>query len=156
MIQNIINYLEADSTLVGLLGATAPDSKIYPLQAPHDLTRPYILFNISGQGSYEENIKENQIVFDCIADTYLEAKPINDRIDYLLNRQDGIRRALTITDYIYYWAKKTGGADFVDNEMGDFHRVSIIDFKYAASGFEYLLTEDGEWVRTEDGERIIL
>jgi len=153
----VISYLNNDSILSALLGATIDDTKIYPLQAPHGSEQPYIVFNVPSNGTIEENIKEISISLDCIADDYITAENIRNRVSILLDRQDTIRKYITSVMYKYFWSKRVGGAEFKDSDINLYHRASIFDFKYAILPEpEYLLTEDGDYLITEDGNKIIL
>ena len=152
--QDVINYLENDSILYGLLGASGTNNKMYPVQIPHDSEDPYILYNLISDGSIEENFLESSISFNCISSDYIIAGNIRDRITKLLDRQDGIKKLIDSNDYKYAWSKKVGGSEFNDVELKIFNKVMIFDFKYTEVG--YLLIEDSGYLLMEDGGRIIL
>ena len=128
---DVISYLNNDSTLYALLGATGTDSKIYPVQMPHGATEPFIIFTTNSIGSLEENISELSMSFNCIDSSYNTAKGIRDRISFLLDRQDAIQNLITSTEYYIYWCKKVGGSVFKDPDLDIFHHATIFDFKYA-------------------------
>jgi len=128
---DVIAYLKADATLNTLLGSTATDSKIYPLQCPQRTSVPYIVYNTPSDGGLMEYINELSMSFDCISDDYTEAKDIKDRIMTLLDREDSIRDLISSADYWFYWCKKTGGTSFKEPELNYFHRVAIFDFLWA-------------------------
>ena len=125
---DVIAYLKADATLDTLLGPTAIDSKIYPLQAPQRASVPYIVYNTPADGSIIENINELSMSFDCISDDYIEAKDIKDRLVTLLDRENAIRDLIPSANYWFYWCKKVGGSSFKEPELDYFHRVAIFDF----------------------------
>ena len=130
---DVVAYLKEDPTLDGLLGATGSDPKIYPIQVPLKAVMPYIIYTISAEGTYEENLNEITISFNCADTNYIVAKNIIARLDALLDRQSDIRTLISSESYYIYWCKKTGGSTFVDPEGKQkdlFHRVSIYDFKY--------------------------
>jgi len=130
---DVVAYLIADSTLDTLLGAIGTDSKIYPIQAPQARTMPYIMYTISSEGSFEENLNEETISFNCISDNYIEVMNIVNRLDALLDHQSDIRTLISSESYYIYWSKKVGGSTFIDPESKQkdfYHRVSIYDFKY--------------------------
>lgn len=156
----VIAYLNSDSVLSDLIGVTGSDTKIYPLQVPQGAEQPYIVFNVPSDGGLEENLKEISLSFDCIADDYITAENIRNRVSVLLDRQDTIGKYITSTDYKYFWSKRVGGAEFEEPNLDLFHRASIFDFKYAILPEipvgDYLLTEDGQKILTEDGQGILL
>ena len=125
---DVIAYLKSDATLDTLLGSTAIDSKIYPLQAPQRASVPYIVYNTPADGSIIENINELSMSFDCISDDYIEAKDIKDRLVTLLDRENAIRDLIPSANYWFYWCKKVGGSSFKEPELNYFHRVAIFDF----------------------------
>ena len=129
----IIAYLATDSTLDSLLGVTSTDTKIYPLQAKESATVPYIVYNIPNLGTYEEVMREMTINFNCISDSYAEAKSIRDRIITLLDREDKIRNYLTDDDYYIYWMKNVGGANFKVPDLNLHHFVATFDVKFNKS-----------------------
>lgn len=127
---DVINYLAGDTSLDNLLGATVSDSKIYPLQAPHKVIDPYIVYSLPSSGTFEENLEEETITFNCTADTYLAAKNIRDKVKDLLDQQDQIKNLIASTDYYIYWCKMTGGTTFKDPDVDMHHAVGIFVFKY--------------------------
>jgi len=128
---DVVNYLKNDSDLYVSLGASGSNSKIYPVQAPFGATIPYIVYNMTGDGSLEEHYKEITLSFDCIDDDFYTAKSLRDRLIFLLDRQDQIQHLITSLSYWFYWCKLTGGTSFVEPDNEYFHRVAIFDFKYA-------------------------
>jgi len=129
--QDLLTYLKADGTLDTLLTATASDSKIYPIQKPHNVTHPCIVYTVSSSGSVEENLREISFTFDCISTTYLQAKNISDRLVALLDLQDAINGTITTVNYIIYWAKHISGNTYIDGDENLFHNLITINFKYA-------------------------
>ncbi len=150
----IVDYLNDDSTLTALLGASGSDTKIYPVQTPQDATQPYVVFNVPSIGGLEENIHEASISFDSVADDYITAENIRDRISTLLDVQDKIGVNITNTDYKYLWSKRIGGAEFKEPKLRLYHRASIYDFKYVP--FDFLLQETGYYLLQETGYKIRL
>jgi hypothetical protein len=128
---DVISYLKSDEILKGYLSADADDCKIYPLQAPQLISCPYITYNISHEGTVEENLREIVMNFVCTSDSFIETKLLRDRLIFLLDRQDKIRDLITSADYIYYWCKKSGGLVYMEAEQEYFYNVSIYNFKYA-------------------------
>jgi len=127
----VLDYLNADSSLQTLLVASGSNTRIYPIQSPHNFyLDPLITYSVVSQGTLEENLKEISIQFNCIADTYLKAKQIKDRLLYLLDREDLIQSLIIGTPYIFYWCKHVGGSSFKDPDVDLFHNVLIFDFKY--------------------------
>jgi len=135
---DVISYLKNDDTLKSLLGATVSDSKIYPSQAPHGATDPYIIISTNAIGSSEENIKEISLAFNCIDDSISTSKSVRDRVLFLLDQQDSIQSLITSTSYRVLWAKNVGGSCFNDPELGFYHHVAIFDFKYIELAQEYI------------------
>jgi len=127
---DVISYLNSDATLDTLLSVGGSDTKIYPMQMPHGASTPFIIYKTATDGTFEENIKEMTMEFDCIADTYIAAKNIHDRVSILLDYQDAIRNYITSTNYFLYYAKKIGGSAFKDAELDLFHDMVICAFKY--------------------------
>ena len=125
---DVIAYLKADATLDGLLGSSAVDSKIYPIQVPQGTALPYIVYNTPNDGSIVENIEELSMSFDCISNNYIEAKNIKDRLVTLLDRENAIRDLISSLSYWIYWCKKVGGASFKEPNLNYFHRVATFDF----------------------------
>jgi hypothetical protein len=129
----VIDYLEGDSTLTTLLGATASDTKIYPLQVQQGRSTPYIVYNTSSDGTPEENLLELTMDFRCVDENYNTSKNIRDRLSILLDQQDAIQRLIVSSDYYVYWAKKIGEKSFtetVEPNLNFIHRVVTVDFKY--------------------------
>jgi len=129
---DVITYLKADTTLDTLLSSSASDSKIYPAQAPLGAQDkiPYIVYTINQSGSYEENLKEESITFDCISNTYLQSKNIKDRLATLLDIQDSAYSAIDSDYYYIYWAKFTAGNSYVDGENNLYHNILVVNFKF--------------------------
>ncbi len=151
---DIINYLNNDAILSGLLSTTGSDTKIYPLQVPLGANTPFIIYNLISDGGLKENIRESSLSFNCVSENYNTAEDIRNRIAKILDRQDEISRLIDSNTFRYLWSKKVGGAEFKDSDIDVFNRASIYDFEYVRR--EFLLTEDDEYILTEDGERIIL
>ncbi len=126
----IINYLKSDATLDTLLGVTGSDIKIYPAQMPHGTVIPFITYEVSKDGSSEENMRELSMTFDCIDDDYIIAGTIRDRVTKLLDRQDDIQGLIVDANYFVYWAKKVGGNDSKDSDLDLFSKKIVFDFKY--------------------------
>lgn len=127
---DIVNYIKADATLQTLIGYTAGDTKIYPEYAPHNKTYPCILYSVTSESTSEENMLEVQIQFDCIAESYLAATNIKNRVLELLDWQDKIRSLITGIDHIIYWAKKIADGEFLEPDLKVIHKVVDIRFKY--------------------------
>lgn len=127
---DVVSYLNSDATLDTLLSVSGSDTKIYPLQMPHGSSAPFIIYRTATDGTFEENIKELSMEFDCIDDSYNTAKSIRDRVSVLLDYQDAIRDHMTSASYFLYWAKKTGGNSFKEPNIDLFHNVLICGFKY--------------------------
>lgn len=129
---DIITYLTADSTLDTLLTTSSTDTKIYPIQAPIGAQDklPYIIYSINQSGTFEENLLEESITFDCVSGTYLEAKNVKDRLIKLLDLQDQAQNNITSALYRIYWSKFTAGVSYVDSDNKLFHNIVTIDFKY--------------------------
>jgi len=128
---DVITYLNNDSTLYALLGASASDSKIYPVQMPHGTSEPFIIYTTNAIGSLEENINEVSMSFNCCDSSYSLAKTIRDRLNFLMDRQDKIQNLITSTEYFVYWCKEVGGSIFKEPELDLFHHAVIYNFKYA-------------------------
>lgn len=131
MILDIIAYLKSDATLSSLLESTGSNSKIYPVQVPHQGNIPYIRYSISNDGTYEENLVELAITFDCISGSYLQVLNIKNRLVELLDRQDKIRNAISSSDYYMYWCKNVDGSDEKEPQQNYFHKAIIFQIKYA-------------------------
>jgi len=127
---DVVAYLNSDVTLGTLLGVTGSDTKIYPIQMPHGADYPFVLYKTTVDGTFEENIKEMTMEFDCIDDSFVTAKGIRDRMSVLLDYQDAIREYLTSASYFLYWSKKIGGNMFKDPELELYHFVISCAFKY--------------------------
>lgn len=155
--QEVISYLNNDSALTALLGASAGDPKIYPLESQQGSSSPYVIYNVPSDGGIEENIKEISMSFDVVDSSYIIAENIRNRISALLDLQDQINNSISSTAYLYFTCKRVGGTEFKEQDLDLFHRVSIFDFKYVIlPEGDYLLTEDGQKILTEDGQGILL
>jgi hypothetical protein len=128
---DLVQYLNSDAILDALLGAVALNGKIYPNQAPQNTAMPYIVYNISNEGTLEENLREITFRFDIVDDNYIPVKLIRDRLSILLDRQDKIRDYLTSDSYYLYWAKHISGSDYKEADRDLFHKEVIVQFKYA-------------------------
>lgn len=135
---DVIAYLKNDDTLDTLLGSSAGDSKIYPVQMPQGATEPFIVYTTNAIGSVEENLKEISMSFNCIDSSYVTAKSIRDRVSFLLDQQDQIQSLITSTSYYVYWAKQVGGSVFKVPELDLFHNAIIFDFKYNELSRRYI------------------
>ncbi len=127
---DVVSYLNSDATLDTLLSVGGSDTKIYPVQQPHNMTAPFIVYTTSVDGTFEENIKELTMDIDCIDDSFVVAKGIRDRVSVLLDYQDAIRNYMTSASYFMYWCKKIGGNMFKDPKLNLYHFVLKIGFKY--------------------------
>jgi hypothetical protein len=131
MILDVLTYLKADTALDALLGASGSNSKIYPNQAPQQTALPYITYDIDGDGTFEENLSEVTVSFDCVSDEYLVVRALRDRLVTLLDKQDKIRDFVTSTGYYFYWCKNRNGEDLKEPKQDYFHKQLVFDFKYA-------------------------
>lgn len=131
---DVFTYLKSDSTLDGLLNSNVSDSKIYPSQVAQKQaidSLPYIIYNISSEGTFEENLREMTITYNCVSDNYLTARNIKNRLITLLDQQDKIRNLINSGSYYFYWCKHTGGTVFKDPDIDAYHHIAIFQFKYA-------------------------
>jgi hypothetical protein len=126
----IINYLSADVTLQGLVGAAAGDTKIYPEYGPHKKSYPCVLWHVVDDSTAEENLQEIIVQFDCAAESFYAALNIKRRIEYLLNLQDKIRSALVDANYFFYWCKQISSGRYYESDEGTMRVVGDFRFKY--------------------------
>ncbi len=157
--QEVVSYLNNDATLTALIGASGSDPKIYPVQVRQGASQPYIVYNVPSEGGLEENLKEISMSFDSVADDYITAENIRNRISALLDVQDQINKPISSTAYLYFTSVRVGGAEFKEPDLDLFHRASIFDFKYQilpAITEDTRITEDEEVRITEDGETRII
>lgn len=131
MILDILAYLKADSTLDGLLGASASNSKIYPNQKPHSAVEPYIIYRLERDGTTEENLLEASLIIECVSTEYLTTKALRDQIVLLLDLQDKIRTAIPSTSHYFYWCKNVDGDDVKEPVQDYFHKTVVFNLKYA-------------------------
>jgi hypothetical protein len=124
-------YLKADATLTSLLGATAALSKIYPNEARQGIQTPYLIYNLAGEGTPEEILKEFSMTIKVVCErtAYDTIQTIEGRLDALLDLQDLIRNQISSSNYIFRWCKKASGTDLIDPKTGQFYRVIVYDFK---------------------------
>ena len=127
---DVIAYLDADAQLTALLGASASDSKIYPIQKPLSSSIPYIVYNIASEGTNEENLLEMIISFECVDDVYKDLINISDRLYELLDIQDDAQNKIDSSDYYIYWCKVTSGRETKDTEIYNFHKTLDVSIKY--------------------------
>ena len=125
---DILDYLGNDATLTSLLSATAQDPKIYLTSALQEKTQPYIIYTVPADGTLEELLKEFSVEFRIVG-TYKQVQNIDDRLEDLLDLQDGIKGQITSSNYIFRWSKKVSGRDLQDPETRGTYRAVIYDFK---------------------------
>lgn len=111
---DVYDYLDADTTLGTLLGASASDSKIYPIRAPQGKAYPFIVYDVTSYGDDEEWKHKERITFKIVGDKYGDIRDIRDRIRTLLDLQDSIRGQITSTNYRIVWSKLVTGQDLED------------------------------------------
>jgi hypothetical protein len=123
--QSIYAYISTDATLLALLGGTA---KIYPLKNTSGAAAPYIIYQLAAEGGAEELIDECRIVVKVVVDAYdyATAIAIRDRVNALLDLQDGIQ---SVIDGVL-WCKKNGGGDLEDTDTEQVIKVVNFDLKY--------------------------
>ncbi len=130
---DIVAFLKTDTVLDGLLGASGSDSKIYPEQAQKNVSidsLPYILYNIPSDGGFRENLREISMVFRIVAETYLEARAIRNRVTDLLDQEDRIRNFVTSSSYYIYYSKHVGGTNFKDPDIDAHNWTATFDMLY--------------------------
>lgn len=120
---DVVAYLDDDGVLTAELGATAADSKIYPIQKPHTAVVPYIVYNVINEGTTQENLLEMTISFECVDDKYLDLIEISDRIYELLDIQNYAQDIIPSTNYYIYYSKIVGGREIKDTELDLFHKT---------------------------------
>jgi hypothetical protein len=121
----ICAYLSADAALLALLGGTA---KIYPLRNVAGTAAPFIVYQLAAEGGTDELLDECRIVVKIVTDNYDydTANSIRDRVNALLDLQDGIQSAI---DGVL-WCKKNGGGDLEDVDTGQVIKVVNFDVKF--------------------------
>ena len=126
----IIAYLNSDIALDALLNVTGTDTKIYPAQMPHGTDTPFITYEVSSDGTTEENLREITMGFNIAADTYSTVNSIRNKLSDMLDRQDEIQGLIPDATYFIYWGKKVGGGDSKDSDLDQFNKRLTFNFKY--------------------------
>jgi hypothetical protein len=118
-------YLAADSALLALLGGTA---KIYPLRNTAGTAAPYIVYQLAAEGGSDELLDECRIVVKIVTDNYDydTANSIRDRVNALLDLQDGIQSKIDGVK----WCKKNGGGDLDDPDTQQVIKVVNFDVRF--------------------------
>lgn len=127
-------YLLNDATLKTLIGYSASDPKIYPVQAPEEATVPYILYAGGVGSTTDEILKEDRIQVTVVSDDIEEATDIRNRLNVLLDIDDEIQDTTFYSgsaDYYIYNSKLTGGGNvLIDQVRGRFHIVLFYRVKF--------------------------
>lgn len=128
---DVIDYLNDDATLDGLLSVAAGDSKIYPIQKPQSGNVPYIVYTVDNEGTVDENELRMVISFECVHNSYDNLIEITNRLYVLLDNQDSIRNLLPTMLYYIYYAKVIGSTpETKDTEFNYFHKTLLVEFHY--------------------------
>ncbi|MGB2579689.1 hypothetical protein AAIR98_001608 [Elusimicrobium simillimum] len=124
--KDIYLYLAADTALQVLLEATEADSKLYPNIAKMTAKPPFIVYRSTNPGgTTEEVISEESLNIIITAADFEGVLAAAARVTELL---DGVED-VPAEDYYIYYAKKTGGNDYVD-DLNRSVRVLTFSFKF--------------------------
>jgi hypothetical protein len=134
---DLFTYLKADTTLYGLLSASATDSKIYPdiALSGKSVKVPYIIFSVASDLRRNEVMCEAVVSFNCVSNSHVTSRSIRDRLLSLLDHDDRIQDLVASSSYYIYSCWLSGGTSFIDNEIGSYHFVAVFTVLYGRIGF---------------------
>lgn len=124
MIEDIVAYLSADTTLTGYIGSGA-NCRLYPNFSVKDAVAPYIVYGIQGDQGRDKgnNVKSMIFRFSIFAATALAAETIKRRLDVLLDKDAGI----VIPSAAYYIKSSWlfGGSSMYEQDTKLTHRAAL-------------------------------
>jgi hypothetical protein len=125
MIEDVIAYLKADTTLAGLVG-----TRLYPDEAPKDPVKPYMVYRTqSAPGRTKGNqVNEEMLGFSIFAVTALIAKTIERQLDVLLDKDAGINIPSTTYHIKSCW--RSGGSSMFEQDTKLHHRPALYTLLY--------------------------
>lgn len=150
VVKDFYNLLKDDYELSSLIGATAADSKIYPIQMPYNTTLPCILYKLVDDSTLDENIYDAILQYDCISDKFDTCISIKDRLLELIDKNDDINDLIINGYFYYYWSKLTAFFSFKEPELDIFHNIMIFEIRYNDI-YGFLLQENSFYLLQENG-----
>lgn len=132
---DVIAHLKASADLDTLLGSSATNSKIFPIQAPQGTAIPFVVYEVS-TAPYVADIAldEDTIQFNIFDDDYLDCRLIAEQIKKLLGISDslrvGVSTSISSATYYIYNGIDAGSSEFKDTDTDLFVRVISFSFKY--------------------------
>lgn len=127
ILKDIYSYLKQSALLSAALEAGGSDSKIYPNYARMSSKAPYIVYRSTNPGgTTDEVLSTEQITLTVTSESFLQTVEISFILTELL---DLTENKITSSLYNIYYAKKTGGSDYVD-ELGRHVRALNFLFKF--------------------------
>jgi len=125
ILEDIYNFLTADSALRAALQADEGDNKIYPNYARISSRAPYIVYRSTNPGgTADEVLGQEAVSFTVTAEDFAQTVHISRLLGDLLD----LKQIPSPAHNIYY-AKKIGGNDFAD-ELGRHARALNFIFKF--------------------------
>ncbi len=127
ILKDIYSYLKQSAILSAALEAGENDSKIYPNYARMSSKVPYIVYRSTNPGgTTDEVLNTEQITLTVTSESFLQTVEISFILTELL---DLTENKIASSLYNIYYAKKTGGSDYVD-ELGRHVRALNFLFKF--------------------------
>ncbi len=132
---DIVSHLKDSAALDTLLGSSAANSKIFPIQAPQGTVVPFVVYEVSTDAyTYDVAIDEDTIQFNIFDDDYVDCRLIAEQLKKLLGISDslrvGVSTSISSTTYYIYNGIDAGGSNFKDPDTDLFVRVISFSFKY--------------------------
>ena len=127
ILKDIYSYLKQSAILSAALEAGENDTKIYPNYARMSSKVPYIVYRSTNPGgTTDEVLNTEQITLTVTSESFLQTVEISFILTELL---DLTENKISSSIYNIYYAKKTGGSDYVD-ELGRHVRALNFIFKF--------------------------
>jgi hypothetical protein len=142
--------LKDDTTLKTLLGSSASDSRIYPIQSPEGATTPFIVYKVIDNTTLDENILQAVIQFDCISDSYDTAKSIRDRVQELIDVHNDITYSIPYGYFDYKHATIDTSYNYKEPILDIFHYLASFAITYI-DYYGFLLQENTFYLLQENG-----
>jgi len=119
MILAVLNRLNNDAALTSLLGATAEDSRIYPLSSGN--LGPCIAYtDIPVDGGH---VRQNSLELRITARSYAVVRQIEDRINALLDFKEGRDKGWIYGNFNVMSSLLTGGGEL---DMGEVYQRFLV------------------------------
>jgi len=131
ILSDVYKYLLNNPQLCAVLETRTEDGKIYPNFARISSRAPYIVYrSLNPGGSLDEVLSQEQAVFVITSESFAKTAGISAILTDLL---DLPAADIPAAAHIIYYAKKTGGSDYVD-ELGRHVRALNFTFKFRKRG----------------------